>query len=250
MQWTEGNDATQNERRPSDLSALLFEITLFVLIVLLLSFTAHAQQLPVTNQRVVVNAEGLAQGNFLGTVHAEQTPAPQNKEQKPQPQSTLQPQTKTHTILVSVSHRKLALLEDGKVMRMYTIAVGKKSTPTPAGQFFVAARVSKPVWSHKGKVVQPGPENPVGSRWIGLNVKGYGIHGTNVPDSIGQAASHGCVRMGKKDIEELFALVNIGDEVDIRTVVDDEVAAIFDPQPAATLLQASAANATNQVSGQ
>jgi hypothetical protein len=62
---------------------------------------------------------------------------------------------------------------------------------------------------------------------MGLSVKGYGIHGTNVPKSIGQAASHGCIRMAKLDVEELFDLVETGDEVRIITAADPETAEIF-----------------------
>ena len=45
---------------------------------------------------------------------------------------------------------------------------------------------------------------------MGLSAKGYGIHGTNVPSSIGKAASHGCVRMRRQDLEELFEMVMVG----------------------------------------
>jgi len=64
-------------------------------------------------------------------------------------------------------------------------------------------------------VTKPGKNNPLGNRWMGLSKKSYGIHGTNVPASIGKAASHGCIRMGKHDVEELFELVRVGDTVEI-----------------------------------
>ncbi len=114
-------------------------------------------------------------------------------------------------IVVSIPQRKLVLMEDGAVKKVYPVAVGKASTPSPAGRFTIKERVSNPTYSHRGKVIAPGPKNPVGSRWMGLSVKGYGIHGTNEPGSIGKAASHGCIRMGKADIEELFAQVEVGD---------------------------------------
>jgi lipoprotein-anchoring transpeptidase ErfK/SrfK len=123
-------------------------------------------------------------------------------------------------IVVSIPERKLVLMEDGAVKKVYPVAVGKVSTPSPAGRFTINARVSNPTYSHRGKVVGPGPRNPVGSRWMGLSVKGYGIHGTNEPDSIGKAASHGCIRMGKADLEELFAQVEVGDAVEIRAEGD------------------------------
>jgi lipoprotein-anchoring transpeptidase ErfK/SrfK len=130
-------------------------------------------------------------------------------------------------VLVSIPDRKLALLENGKVIRVYRVAVGKTSTPSPAGDFKIVNRVANPAYYHKGLVVPAGENNPVGSRWMGLSAQGYGIHGTNQPRSIGQAASTGCIRMGKRDVEELFALVNVGDQVTIRAERDEQIAAVF-----------------------
>jgi lipoprotein-anchoring transpeptidase ErfK/SrfK len=134
-------------------------------------------------------------------------------------------------ILVSLADRKLALIEDGQVVKVYPIAVGRKSSPSPSGTFKIINRVTDPTYYHKGEVIEPGPENPVGTRWIGLSQKGYGIHGTNAPRSIGKAASHGCIRMGRKDVEELFSLVRGGDVVEIRGERDAETAAVFDTAP-------------------
>jgi len=72
--------------------------------------------------------------------------------------------------------------------------------------------------------VAPGPANPLGTRWMGLGYKGYGIHGTNRPHSIGKAASHGCIRMRNHDVEELFELVQVGDPVDLVTEVNADLA--------------------------
>jgi lipoprotein-anchoring transpeptidase ErfK/SrfK len=139
------------------------------------------------------------------------------------------------TIVVSLEDRKLALMEDGQVKKVYTVAIGKPSTPSPVGTFTVQRRVKNPVYTHDGKTVQPGPGNPVGTRWMGLSVKGYGIHGTNQPNSIGKAASHGCIRMGKKDLEEMYEMVSVGDTVELIGQRNEETAQIFgEPQkPAA-----------------
>lgn len=130
-------------------------------------------------------------------------------------------------VLVSIPDRKLALLENGKVVRTYPVAVGRTSTPSPAGEFTIVNRVTDPGYYHKGQVVPAGSNNPVGSRWMGLSAKGYGIHGTNQPNSIGKAASTGCIRMGKHDVEELFTLVEVGDTVQIRAERDEQIAGIF-----------------------
>jgi len=130
-------------------------------------------------------------------------------------------------VIVSITDRKLALLEDGEIVKVYPVAVGKASTPSPAGDFTVINRLTDPTYYHKGQVIPAGPANPLGNRWIGLSQKGYGIHGTNQPRSIGKAASHGCIRMAKADLKELFAILRPGDTVSIRADRDEQIVAIF-----------------------
>ncbi len=146
-------------------------------------------------------------------------------------------------ILVSIPDRKLALIEDGRAIRIYQIAVGAPVSPSPSGEFHIVNRLSTPTYYHPGKVVPPGVDNPLGTRWMGLSIKGYGIHGTNLPRSIGKAASHGCFRMRRKDLEELFELVRVGDVVEVRSQSDDETAAIFDGEQPLQL--AAVADGTN-----
>jgi hypothetical protein len=130
-------------------------------------------------------------------------------------------------IVVSLEDRKLALVENGQVRKIYKVAVGKPSTPSPMGTFTIERRVANPVYQHDGKTIQPGPGNPVGTRWMGLNIRGYGIHGTNAPKSIGKAASHGCIRMAKADLEELYELVDVGDTVELVGYRNEETAQLF-----------------------
>jgi lipoprotein-anchoring transpeptidase ErfK/SrfK len=134
---------------------------------------------------------------------------------------------RTRRIIVSIADRKLALVEDGRVLRMYAVAVGARVSPSPTGEFKVVSRLSHPTYYHSGVVIAPGRDNPLGTRWIGLDRKGYGIHGTNEPSSIGKAASHGCIRLAKADLEQLFDEVQVGDVVEIRAHADAETAAIF-----------------------
>lgn len=147
--------------------------------------------------------------------------------------ATAQDSPTNRVVVVSLQDRKLALVEDGQVKKIYTVAVGKPSSPSPVGTFKIARRVANPVYQHDGKTVQPGPGNPVGTRWMGLNLSGYGIHGTNEPRSIGKAASHGCIRMAKNDLEELYRLVAVGDTVEFIGQRNDETAALFSPAPPA-----------------
>jgi lipoprotein-anchoring transpeptidase ErfK/SrfK len=102
-------------------------------------------------------------------------------------------------IVISIADRKLAVVEDGRVVRIYPTAVGADATPSPTGVFKIANRVPNPTWygPHR-KIVPPGKANPLGTRWMGLSSKGYGIHGTNNQGSIGHNVSHGCIRMRKQ----------------------------------------------------
>jgi hypothetical protein len=131
------------------------------------------------------------------------------------------------TVLVSIPDRKLAVLENGTVVAAFSISVGAEGSPSPAGEFKIVNRVSHPTYYHAGSVLPPGKSNPVGTRWIGLSEKGYGIHGTNVPKSIGRAASHGCIRLRNRDMEKLFGMLRVGDVVEIRGERDQQIAEIF-----------------------
>ena len=136
-------------------------------------------------------------------------------------------QTAKRVIVVSLEDRKLALVEDGQVKKVYSVAVGNATTPSPVGTFTIARRVKNPTYRHDGKTVLPGPGNPVGTRWMGLSIKGFGIHGTNEPKSIGKAASHGCVRMAKADLEEFYEMVAAGDTVVLVGERNEETALLF-----------------------
>ncbi|KGG79415.1 hypothetical protein Y919_12210 [Caloranaerobacter azorensis H53214] len=100
-------------------------------------------------------------------------------------------------ILVDIDKKYLYLydVDTNKVIKKYIVATGKPSTPTPIGSFKI---IEKAKWG-----------GGFGSRWMRINVPWgrYGIHGTNKPTSIGYNASHGCVRMRNKDIEELYSIV-------------------------------------------
>ena len=154
-------------------------------------------------------------------------------------------------VVVSIPHRKLALIENGRVKKVYPVAVGAHTSPSPSGSFEVKTRLVSPTYYHPGKVIPAGADNPLGTRWIGLSTKGYGIHGTNIESSIGQAASHGCIRMHRQDIEELFADLQVGDQVEIRAAADPEIKSIFGEEPAAEresdgVLTAAAADPAQQ----
>lgn len=130
-------------------------------------------------------------------------------------------------IIVSFPDHRLALIEDGRVVRVYRVAVGAPGSPSPTGRFTIVQRLTNPTYYAPGTIIPPGPANPLGPRWIGLNLPGYGIHGTNQPGSIGRDASHGCIRMRNRDVQELFARVREGDVVELHGERDAEVAKWF-----------------------
>lgn len=108
-------------------------------------------------------------------------------------------------IVVDVDRRTLDILDDGKVFKTYRVAVGKGETPTPVGEFRI-----------KRKAMNWG--TGFGTRWLGLDVPWgiFGIHGTNKPWSIGSRASHGCIRMFNRSVEEIYPWVKVGTKVTIK----------------------------------
>jgi lipoprotein-anchoring transpeptidase ErfK/SrfK len=131
------------------------------------------------------------------------------------------------TVVVSIPDRRLAVLEDGNVIATFAVAVGAAHSPSPTGTFQIVSRVANPTYYHSGTVIPSGKNNPVGTRWLGLSRKGYGIHGTNAPNSIGHAASHGCIRLRNSDMERLFPMLHVGDTVEIHAERDEQIARIF-----------------------
>jgi len=154
-----------------------------------------------------------------------------------------------HVLVISIPDRKLAVTEEGRVLKVYSVAVGAAMSPSPTGTLTIINKVIDPTYFHRGRAIRAGKSNPLGNRWMGLNQKGYGIHGTNVPRSIGKAASHGCFRMGKHDVEELFEMAEVGDVVEIHGERDAQVAGMFGSPAvvvAATVPPASGQSATRR----
>lgn len=131
------------------------------------------------------------------------------------------PQAVQSRLLVDLSDRSVTLLRRGKAIAEYPIAVGQEGWETPTGTFTVEDKHPDPEWEHPitGEVVPAGPDNPLGSRWIGFWTDGInqiGFHGTNQAELIGLAVSHGCIRMTNADIEEMYEQVEVGTTVVVR----------------------------------
>jgi lipoprotein-anchoring transpeptidase ErfK/SrfK len=118
-------------------------------------------------------------------------------------------------IYISLGRRALSLYAGGELKGTWLCAVGLPARPTPKGKFRVTSMLKNPDWSWQGRSIPPGPKNGLGSRFLGISKPSYGIHGTNDPESIGKALSHGCVRMHNRDAEALYDMVTVGTPVTI-----------------------------------
>lgn len=121
-------------------------------------------------------------------------------------------------LVLRLRERRVYVYRENKVQASFPVAVGKGGWETPTGNFKVLQMIKDPVWEHPwtGELVPAGADNPLGSRWIGFWTDGknvIGFHGTPNPESIGRAASHGCVRMFDKDAQALFEKVEVGTSV-------------------------------------
>lgn len=132
---------------------------------------------------------------------------------------TWSPVASGYEIIINIPAMTLVLYHNGMGIASFPIAIGTSVAPSQLGATYIINKVLHPTyyppdWAKKGlKPIPPGPDNPVGTMWMGLERKGYGIHGTNNPASIGTAASSGCIRMYNADVERLAAIVPIGTPV-------------------------------------
>jgi len=121
------------------------------------------------------------------------------------------------SILVDKSQNILLLKSDEEVFKTYVVSTGKNNC-TPVGVFKIVNKLPNPTWFKAGAVVPSGsPENVLGTRWMGFDLAGYGIHGTTEPKELGKQVTQGCVRLNNSDVEELYSLVPTGTEV---TIID------------------------------
>jgi len=123
-------------------------------------------------------------------------------------------------IVIRRNSNRLLLYEGMKYRRFFVVATGQQQYPTPLGRFTIVVKWRNPwwyppnsPWAAGQKPIPPGPDNPLGTRWMGLSAPGVGIHGTPSDASIGYSVSHGCIRMHIPEAEWLFNHVDIGTTV-------------------------------------
>jgi len=152
---------------------------------------------------------------------------PDQPEQKPDPNSEPEAGAKT-SVKVDVKTNMLGVFEGDKIIAAYPVTVGSTQTATPIGEWKVRGVAKLPTFRYDERMLKrgersknfhllpPGPNSPVGVIWIALNKRGIGIHGTDDPNTIGQAVSHGCIRLANWDVVRLAGRVKTGVPVSVH----------------------------------
>jgi lipoprotein-anchoring transpeptidase ErfK/SrfK len=130
-------------------------------------------------------------------------------------------------LTLSLEDRYLEVTSPGNAPIRYDVAIGQADWQTPTGSFKVMSKIENPTWQHPitKAEIPPGPDNPMGDRWIGFWSDGeaqIGFHGTNQEELIGEAVSHGCVRMRNQDIKALYEKVEVGTTVEVLAQVEED----------------------------
>ncbi len=130
-----------------------------------------------------------------------------------QPSRKVKVQTVSFSVVVDKSQNILLLKAGDEVIKTYIVSTGANNS-TPVGNFKIVNKLPNPTWFKAGAVVPAdSPDNILGTRWMGIDVPGYGIHGTTQPQELGKQITQGCVRMANPDVEELYMLLPVGAEV-------------------------------------
>jgi L,D-transpeptidase ErfK/SrfK len=139
------------------------------------------------------------------------------------------PDELSNGLIINLPELNLYYFKDGTYQRRYALAVGKRSWPTPTGNYKINDKRKNPTWNVPESIqeemwedglevveqVPPGPKNPLGKFFLGTTADGVGIHATNRPWSVGYNVSHGCIRMLPHEIEKLFPQIQLGTPVKI-----------------------------------
>ncbi|MBD2012719.1 L,D-transpeptidase family protein [Microcoleus sp. FACHB-53] len=126
----------------------------------------------------------------------------------------------TH-LVIKLGDRRVYVYKNKKLKVSYPIGIGKAGWETPTGNYKVMDMQPHPIWEEPwtGKVILEGPNNPLGVRWIGFWTDGrnsIGFHGTPAEKLVGQAVSHGCIRMRNRDVVALYEQVKMGTPVTVK----------------------------------
>ncbi len=144
-----------------------------------------------------------------------------NPPQMTVPSPAVTPVEESIRLVVQRGKRRVVVYRGATMLAKYPIAVGKTGWETPIGDFKVLTKEENPIFKSfkTGMIIEAGPDNPLGVRWIGIWTDGktqLGFHGTDQPELIGKAVSHGCIRMHNKDVVALYNFVEMGTIVTVE----------------------------------
>ena len=137
------------------------------------------------------------------------------------------PEFQPRVLMVYTKEKMVDVLEDGQLLASFPITPGSTTLPAPPGTWKIENMASMPYFRYDESMLMhgvrsdnfvnlpPGPNSPVGVMWMGLNKSGIGLHGTANPETIGRAASHGCIRLANWDAVKLSQMVTPGVTVHI-----------------------------------
>ena len=138
------------------------------------------------------------------------------------------PSAPAERVEISLSAKTLRVVgPEDKTVAVFHCSVAEEEEKRPVGRFKVTTIVEDPEYTFDPELypesgltkrlsIPPGPNNPVGSVWIGISKAGYGIHGTPDPEDVGRTGSHGCFRLTNWDVERVARMVKVGTRVTIR----------------------------------
>jgi L,D-transpeptidase ErfK/SrfK len=164
----------------------------------------------------------LVQTSVVAQTQSDDTPAastPINRPDEAIPET--EPASDEIHLVVKLRAKRVYVYRGLEIIATYPIAVGKPGWETPKGTYRVYEQEQNPIFKSfkTGRIINPGPENPLGPRWIGIWTDGktrLGFHGTNQPELIGKAVSHGCIRMRNQDVMALYDKVKVGTIVEVE----------------------------------
>lgn len=194
------------------------------------SLSRRWQQLCISAAILLVSIPGQALASVANTPEARTNETQHQLESPPTGQPAVKPATEQPApvnpvqeirLVIRLTQRRVYVYQGAEVQTSYPIAIGRAGWETPTGTFKVMHMERDPYWEHplNGQVIPPGTNNPLGRRWIGFWTDGknfIGFHGTPNERLIGQAVSHGCIRMRNRDVEALYDQVTVGTPVIVQ----------------------------------
>ena len=183
----------------------------FTLSLLTLTLVSGSLLLPIEG----INQQAIASEETPSVTPSTELPVTPPVEETASPTPPETDKTLATRLVLNLKERRVYVYKDDQVIANYRVAIGRRGWETPRGNFSVIQMVENPQWQNpwNGRVSAPGPNSPLGERWIGFSREGgkyIGFHGTPGEHVIGQAVSHGCVRMRNRDVKELYELVQTG----------------------------------------